>query len=269
MTTGKPEDRRDEAFWRDYLTHPDTFMGVGRRFLSILPSEPRCQLCAAPFTGVGGQAMRIIGKRPAVLNPNRCNSCEKTLLKHHGGAEVETSMLFADIRGSTAIAERVSAGEFRALLDRFYDVASKAVFANGGIVDKFVGDELVANFPPMLGDNHTARAVATAHELLEATGHADPAGPWAPVGAGVHTGQVWFGVVGEGAHLEITTVGDPVNVTARLAAAAEAGEILVSADAAAAAGLDPTLETRSLELKGKEHPTQVVSLRVGQPAKVS
>lgn len=257
------DSRRDEAYWRDFLTHPDSFMRVGRRFLAALPSEPRCQLCASPFTGIGGGAMRIIGKRQSRANPNVCNTCENVLLKYHGGAEVSAALLFADIRGSTSLAEGMSPAEFRGLLDRFYRVASDAVFAEGGVVDKFVGDELVAAFAPMMGDDYVARAVATAQRLLERTGHADPDGPWAPVGAGVNAGRVWFGVVGEKPHVEITVVGDPVNVAARLASAAAAGEILVSADAASAAGLDPQLERRSLELKGKAEPTDVVSIRVG------
>jgi adenylate cyclase len=71
---------------------------------------------------------------------------------------------------------------------------------------------------------------------------------------------MWFGTVGEGTHVEITVLGDVVNTTARLAAAASAGEILVSAEAAAVVGLDRSLERRSLELKGKEQPTEVVVL---------
>jgi len=147
-------------------------------------------------------------------------------------------------------------------LDRFYTTASQVVFAHDGMVDKFVGDELVAVFPPIFGEQHAAHAVKTATALLRATGHADPGGPWVPVGAGVHTGQVWFGAVGEGGHTEITVVGDAVNTTARLAAAAGAGEVLVSTEAAAAAGLDPALERRMLDLKGKAEATEVVSLRV-------
>jgi adenylate cyclase len=77
---------------------------------------------------------------------------------------------------------------------------------------------------------------------------------------------VWFGAIGEGSHVEITAVGDVVNTTARLAAAAGAGEVLVSTDAATAAGLDPTLERRSLELKGKQDTTDVVTVRVAPPA---
>jgi adenylate cyclase len=206
--------------------------------------------------------MRLIGKRPSDGNPRMCNSCQKVLLKHHGGAEVVGSSLFADIRGSTALAERMTSAEFHALLNRFYTAASKVVYEHAGIVDKFVGDELVAMFPPLLGRDHAARAVAAARSLLLATGHADEGGPWAPIGAGVHTGRVWFGAVGEGIHVEITTVGDAINTTARLAAAAGAGEVLVSVDAADAAGLDPSLERRSLSLKGKEMPTEVVTVTV-------
>lgn len=258
-----PASDKNEQFWADYLSHPDSMMTFGRRFFSRLPSEPRCRLCAAPFKGGGGAAMRLIGKRQAWSNPNYCNSCEKVLLKHHGGAEVETSMLFADIRGSTALAEKMTPTEFRQVLNRFYSTASETVFAHDGMVDKFVGDELVAVFPPLLNaERHSVSAVKTAQDLLRATGHADSGGPWVPIGAGVHTGRAWFGVVGEGAHVEITVVGDPMNVAARLAARAEAGEILVSAEAAEKAGLDASLPRRTLELKGREEPIEVVSLRV-------
>lgn len=78
----------------------------------------------------------------------------------------------------------------------------------------------------------------------------------------MHSGRAWFGAIGEGRHVELTAVGDAVNVAARIAEAAGPGELLVSADAATAAGLDPTFERCSLGLEGKELPTEVVSLRV-------
>ncbi len=258
-----PPNEADEDHWRTFLEHPDSLMGVGRRIFSRLPANPRCQLCASPFTGAGGAVMRTIGKRQSAVNPNMCTTCERQLLKRRGGAEVEASTLFADIRGSTELGERLSPADFRATLNRYYTVASDVVFANGGLVDKFVGDELVAAFPPFLGANHVERAIEAARALLRETGHEDPAGPWVPVGAGVHTGRLWFGTVGAGSFVEITVLGDVVNTTARIAAAAEAGEILVSAEAANAAGLDGALDRRSLELKGKELPTEVVSVRVG------
>lgn len=262
--TPDPRYRRDEAFWREFLTRGDSMERVGRRFFRHLPRGPRCRMCAAPFAGPSAPVMRLIGKRQSDQNPTMCNSCFTFMTRHHGGAEVDGTMLFADIRGSTALAESMSPSEFHALLDRFYTTATRVVFDHDGTVDKFVGDELVALFFPLLsGDAHVAQAVEAATGLLRATGHADPDGPWAPVGAGVHTGRAWFGAVGEGSHVELTAVGDAVNIAARLAAQAGTGEVLVSADAAAAAGLDPTLERRPLELKGKAQTTDVVTLRVG------
>jgi adenylate cyclase len=188
------------------------------------------------------------------------------MAKHHGGAEVDGAMLFADIRGSTTLAEGMSPGEYHALLDRYFAAATAAVFKHDGFVDKFVGDELVALFFPLLsGERFVARAVAAAQDLLRATGHDEPGGPWVPVGVGVHAGRAWFGVVGEGTHVELTAVGDSVNVAARLASLAEAGEVLVSSAAAADSDLDPTLERRPIELKGKALETDVVSVRVSPP----
>lgn len=255
---------RDEKFWRDFLEQGgDTWKGFGRRVLKRIPADPRCRMCASPFQGPGAPLMRLIGKRPSDANPNWCNSCFDVMSKHHGGAEIDGAMLFADIRGSTSLAERMSPGEYHVLLDRYFAAATDIVFKHDGFVDKFVGDELVALFFPLLtGERYVARAVAAAQDLLRATGHEEPGGPWVPVGAGVHAGRAWFGVVGEGSHIEMTAVGDNVNVAARLASRAEAGEVLVSADAAAASDLDPSLERRTLELKGKSLGTEVVSVRI-------
>lgn len=260
---------RDEQFWHDYLMNYSRAQAAARPYLSRLPSSPRCQLCGSPFHGFGGTLMRAIGKAQSTSNPRMCNQCERVMLKHHGGAEIPGSMLFADIRGSTAMAERMTPGAFHDVLDRFSTVASEAVFAHNGIVDKFVGDEVVAVFPPNLGGDHARRAVDAGLALLRVTGHADPPGPWLPIGGGVHTGRMWFGAVGEGGHVELTVVGDPVNVTARLAGQAGIGELLVSADAATAAGLDGTLPRRSLELKGKSEPFDVVTLRADTRASPS
>ena len=166
-----PATDKNAEFWTEYLSHPDSFMSAGRRFFSRMPADPRCRLCAAPFAGVGGVAMRLIGKRQSSANPNYCTSCEKVLIKHHGGAEVEGSMLFADIRGSTGLAEKMTPTEFRSLLDRFYSTASHVVFAHDGMVDKFVGDELVGIFPPMLSaERHAERARRGELEALDIEG---------------------------------------------------------------------------------------------------
>jgi adenylate cyclase len=254
---------RNEAYWRDYLTRGSSAEHYGRLLFKRIPSDPRCRLCAAPFAGVGGPVMRLIGKQPSNSNPHMCNACFVNLRRHHGGAEIDGSLLFADIRGSTALAESMSPGAFHELLDRFYAAAIKVVFDHDGAIDKFVGDELVAIFFPLLsGERHAERAVEAAQAVLRATGHADPGGPWLPVGAGVNSGRVWFGAIGDGEHTELTVLGDRVNVTARLASVAQAGEVLVTSEAASAAGLDPSLEARALDLKGKAERTEVVTLRV-------
>jgi adenylate cyclase len=255
---------KSEEFWRDFLEQGgDTWKGVGRRVFKRIPADPRCRMCASPFAGPGAPLMRLIGKRPSDANPNWCTTCLDFMEKHHGGAEIDGCFLFADIRGSTSLAEGMTSGEYSALLNRYFATATSAVFKHDGFIDKFVGDELVALFFPLLtGERFVARAVAAGQDLLRATGHADPAGPWVPVGAGVHAGKAWFGIVGEAGHSELTAVGDNVNIAARLGAAARTGELLVSADAAATLDLDPSLERRTLELKGKSLGTEVVSVRV-------
>lgn len=267
MSTDRPPTGDGEAFWREFLTRGDASETKYRRVFRMLPSGPRCKLCAAPFAGAGAPFMRFINKRPALKNPAVCNTCMDTMEKHRGGAEVDGSYLFADIRGSTAIAERLTPAEFRALIDRFYVAASDAVFDQDGGVDKFVGDEIVAFFFPILsGPRHAAQAVAAAQAILRVTGHADRRGPWVPVGVGVSSGMAWVGAVGDEKRIDLTALGDTVNVAARLGGAAKAGEVLVTVEAAVAAGLDPSLERRSLELKGKSTATEVVTLSVAPDA---
>jgi adenylate cyclase len=109
-----------EEFWRDFLVNGDPAERAMRRIFARIPTGPRCKACAAPFGGVGRRAMRIIGKRQSNRSPSLCNSCFDFMIDHRGGAEIECSLLFADVRGSTTIAEGMSASEFTALLRRFH-----------------------------------------------------------------------------------------------------------------------------------------------------
>ena len=87
---------------------------------------------------------------------------------------------------------------FRALLDRFYREATNVLVAHDAVLDKFVGDEVVALFLPVLnGHDHASDAIDAARELLRATGHGSAAGPWIPLGAGVHTGLAYVGSIGD------------------------------------------------------------------------
>jgi adenylate cyclase len=150
--------------------------------------------------------------------------------------------------------------DFSKLMGRFYDTATDVLVRHDAIIDKFVGDEVVAIFvPAMAGERHARVAVSAAIELLRKTGHGTGGTPWLPVGAGINTGQAYVGAIGEGPDTELTAMGDAVNITARLASAAGAGEILVTNASAAKAGIE-AVESRSLELKGKSQLTDVLVL---------
>jgi adenylate cyclase len=181
VTSDDPRSRENGEFWRDFLSGGHSREHAARQVLKLIPRAPRCRLCAAPFSGVGAPLMRLFGKRPSDKNPNWCASCFTFMSRNHGGAEIEVTMLFADVRGSTTLAEGMSSADFRGIMDRFYDTGATAVFDHDGIVDKFVGDELVAMFFPLLsGDKHSARAIDAARALLQATGHGEVGGPWIP-----------------------------------------------------------------------------------------
>ena len=223
-----------------------------RRISRAIPSEPRCKLCDHPF-GPPGNITGYFGiGRPSRLNRRICNGCIRALEKQPGGAEIELSFLFADVRGSTALAERMPPEEFSRLMARFYGAAATVVDRLNGIVDKFVGDEVVALFiPGFAGADHATDAIAAAADLLAAT-RGEDGEIWIPVGAAVHTGLAYVGTVGEGDTFDFTALGDSVNTTARMAASAATGEILVSSAAAAAADLDTKgMESRTLELRGR------------------
>jgi adenylate cyclase len=242
-----------EEMWEQMLTGNYPRLHSMRRMWGALPSPPRCKLCNAPFKGVGGVLMRAIAYGPSPLNRRLCKWCIRAMIKQPGGAEIDLSVLFVDVRGSTSMAEHMPPADFSRLMARFYGAAADAIDEQDGIVDKFVGDGAVALFiPGFVGDGHAAAAIAAGRGLLEATGN-DGGEPWIPVGVAVHTGRSFVGAVGEGDASDFTALGDAVNTTARLTALAGAGEILVSAAAAEAGGLETSgLEQRTLELRGKD-----------------
>lgn len=253
-----------EAEWRGKLDGSDQGVRPRRRFLRSLPTGPRCKLCLRPFAGPGGAVMRMVNLGPWEKNPSYCRGCYQDIDANHGGAEVELSMMFADVRGSTGLAERMTPHDFSDLLNRFYMVATQVLVEREAVVDKFVGDEVVGLFVPgMSGLDHAAKAIDASLALLEATGHGSAEGAWIPVGAGVHTGIAFVGNVGDRGVTDFTALGDSVNTTARLASAAGEGEVLVTRAAADAAGFVGGSERRRLELRGRTEAIEVVVLRPG------
>jgi adenylate cyclase len=179
------------------------------------------------------------------------------LEENHGGAEVECSLLFADVRGSTGLAERMSAREFSHLMGRFHDVAFDALIEHDAFVDKFVGDEIIGIFvPAMAGTDHGRQAIAAALDVLGRLRAGQEAGATIPVGIGISTGIAYVGSVGDGPDTDLTAMGDLVNTTARLASAAAAGEVLVAVSPETIDSLRG-LERRTLALKGKSVSTDV------------
>ncbi len=259
-----------EAEMRAVLTGEHPGLGGIRRTMRRLPASPRCKLCAAPFAGPGGAVLKHLGYARFPANPSLCVKCIREF-RDHGltGTEIPVTLLFADVRGSTGIGERLRPNEFRAYLDRFYRLGSEAILRNDGLVDKFVGDEVIGLFfGGVSGPQHAAAAVRAAVELLERAGAqtATPMGP-IPVGAGVHSGEAFVGATGPaGAPDDFTALGDVVNTTARLASAALAGELILSVDAAVAAGRDTSGDdVRRLDIRGRQEAIDVIALRPTGP----
>ena len=224
-----------------------------RRIMRILPHDPRCKFCNAPFQGLGGMLVRtLFGKQRSSLNPRYCNLCEIASQEFPGGAEVDMSMLFIDIRGSTALSERLSPTEFSQVISRFYAAATKVIVEADGLVEKLAGDEVAAFWGPgFAGRDYVERTVRVAQKILVVMEQQK-----IPVGIGVHEGVAYFGAIGTAEGLtEISAKGEEVNTAARLASKAGAGEIIVSEQALQKTNLNfTTLESRSLALKGISEP---------------
>jgi adenylate cyclase len=257
-------DPHNEERWRAYLNGADPAARAGRALWQRLPSPPRCELCAAPFRGPFVPLLRLIGKRPFTKNPRYCDFCMSRLIRAEGGAEIEMSALFADVRGSTTLAEQLGPTRMREIIDRFYRAGIDVLCQGGAMVDRFMGDQIVGYFVPLYAGPHPRSAIETGLALLKATGNLAGKQPWIPIGVGVHTGEAFIGTVGRaGGLLELTAIGESINVAARLGSIAAAGELVCSEAAYAASGLTHPSERREVVLKGVSAAVPVRVLRAG------
>jgi adenylate cyclase len=247
-----PDEDPATSHWRALLTGEDPSLQQVRRVWRHVPSAPRCKVCASPFHGFGGAAARLFWHGPMRDNPLLCKACFGKLSQRPGGAEVEISVVFADVRGSTGLAERSSAATFRGLLQAYYRSAAAAIDANGGIIDKFLGDGVMALFIPVIsGENHARRAIDAGRAILAAVERDGLAQKGLTVGAGVHSGDAFVGVVGSDEKIDFTALGDTVNIAARLGGIAGPGELLVSLPAWDRAGLGTPTGQREVEIAGR------------------
>lgn len=235
---------------------------VGRsvsRALRALPSSPRCGICGAPFEGIGGRLVRPLGYRPSRKSPNLCATCVEAAPP--GGMTTEAGVLFADIRGFTRLSEQRDPEEVSALLRRFYASAESVLFPEA-IIDKLIGDEVMALYLPMYGRFEEAAPVMLEHArgLLRAVGYGGEDPPFAEVGIGLDYGEAFVGNVGQSSLNDFTAIGDVVNVASRLQGQARGGEIVASARLVERLGEPPPGERIELELKGKAEP--VIAYRI-------
>ena len=225
-----------------------------------------------PLRGPASIPFRVFGIRPSRMNPNTCTICELmfTRVMKARKITVDVSVLFADLRGYTMLSQSHSADTVSSLLDAFYDECAAAIWEFDGLLNKTVGDAIMAIFNfPVRHESHAARAVLAAREiqrrcrlrreLLIAEGVGLDASALG-VGIGIATGEASFGEFGR-SHRDLTAIGTVVNTAARAQAAAKAGQILVtkavcdraSAETAAAKG-------RDFDLKGFEKPVELYAV---------
>ena len=188
--------------------------------------------------GVGSLPFRALGLRPSRMNPNTCTLCELafTRIMRARNVDIDATVMFADLRGYTSLTEKLSPEAMAGLVDTFYDACGHAIWAQDGLLNKTIGDAVMAvfNFPVKQAD-HAARAVAAARLLLADCRERFAAFARANgldaatlgVGVGIDTGVMKFGEFGH-SHRDLTAIGTVVNVAARAQSAAPPGTIFVT-----------------------------------------
>jgi adenylate cyclase len=245
----KPEDW--EVVWR---LHETGVGGVVSSLLRILPSSPRCGVCAAPFAGPGRHIAGPLGYRPSRKNPTVCSVCVE--MAPPGGMKMPTGVLFADLRGFTARFDGADPEQASLELRRFYRCAEDVLFPDA-VIDKLIGDEVMALYLPYLKKIDQARVpelmLDHARGLLRSVGYGSREGPFVELGIGLDFGEAFVGNIGQRALYDFTAVGDVVNTASRLQGQAAGGEIVLSERVAR--GLPTAAGSRvELTLKGKAEP---------------
>ena len=232
---------------------------LGRRAFGLFPGRPRCKFCNAPYGGPVTLPFRAFGYRPSKKTPHVCARCLEWAPE--GGAVVPISVLFADVRSYTSLTRSLAPDAVPALLNRFYDVSSRVLLKQEGVLGQIAGDQVMGLFVPGLsGPDYPRKAVAAAAALLEAVGYGTPDGPWIEIGIGISTGEEYCGNVGGGGFKDFTAVGEVTNSAAGLTARAAAGDTLV--DAATRAGAPEfTFDSgETISLKGTSAPVDIYRL---------
>ena len=249
-----------DAKWRTLLLDGHSKAKMVHALFRHLPSEPRCKLCYNPFGGVGGKLVGLFGFTPSPKNPNFCRVCCDGLPP--GGAEIDIAVLFVDVRGSTKLAERMAAKDYAELMSRFYLAASRVLVRHDAIIDKLIGDEVMALFiPGIAGEQYRRRAAEAAINLPEAFGYGSGSDPWLDVGVGVHAGIAYVGNVGADGMFDLTALGDAVNTASRLQHLAKTGDVVFGESVyAGIQDRHPDLPLQTVTVEGKGEPVSIRTL---------
>ena len=184
------------------------------------------------------------------------------------GTLQQITVLFADIRGFTRIAEQMDAREVVQLLNEFFTAMSAVIFHCGGTVDKFIGDCVMALFGAPVpsarsADDALAAAIAMQKRAMQLNAHRAALGLREfHIGIGLHTGPAVVGNIGSADRVQYTAIGDTVNVASRLVSRAEPGRIIVSEDFRNALSAPGELGLiGEAELKGRQSRLNIYSAR--------
>ena len=160
MVDDEPLDDPGSAQWKAMLTGEDPSLLKVRRFWRRVPAAPRCKVCASPSHGFGGALARLFWHGPMRDNPLLCKACFGPLSqapRRRRAGDQRRLRRCPRLDGPRRAHLR---GGFRGLIQSYYRSAAVAVDENGGIVDKFLGDGVMALFIPVIaGENHAARAI--------------------------------------------------------------------------------------------------------------
>jgi len=169
-----------------------------------------------------------------------------------GGIEIDIGVVFADVRGSTSIGQHSTATEFAGRLNRFYKTATDVLIHHDGLIDKLIGDEVMALFiSGIAGPDYRRKAARAALELAAAVGDL-------PVGVAANAGIAFVGNVGSGTVMDFTALGDAVNIGARLQSYASPGEVVLAADLYGLVAVDhPGVRSELIEVRGRDEPVEV------------
>jgi class 3 adenylate cyclase len=208
-----------------------------------------------PIRGPLSIPLRLVGIKRSQMNPNLCTICETnfTKVKKKKQVVIPATIVFADLRGYTSLSEKTDAPEVLDLLQTFYDDCASAIWERDGIVNKFIGDAVLAIFNfPIMQEDHVRQAVLAGVEIQRKW--MERKKQTVGIGIGIHTGNASIGEVGT-AYKDFTIIGPVVNLASRIQTAAGLGEIIVTEEVYQhVKDLFPEAAVRAYQLKGIEEP---------------